>query len=118
MPGVSEGVFQVERDAKTGVELSFVSGADYHPYSLRTILWHRSAAGGPIAIFVEIVDGDTIYVVDTVAALAGQDYQFPNSRTPEKLDLVPPQKIRFRTVGIGGGEKQNVAITWAELGAP
>lgn len=115
--GASEGTFQVERDFKTGVNLSFEAGAKYHPFSARTILWHADAAGA-VGIFVEVMDGDRVYVLDTLAAFAGQDYSWPNSRSPEKIDLVPAQRIRFRTTGIGGAVKHSVAITWAELGAP
>jgi hypothetical protein len=58
-----------------------------------------------------------VYVLDSVLAFAGQDYSWPNARSPEKIDLVPAQRIRFRTTGIGA-VKHSVAITWAELGAP
>lgn len=114
---VSEGVFQVERDFKTGVNLGFLAGAKYHPFSARTILWHADAAGA-VDIFVEIVDGDIVYELDRVLAFAGQNYSWPNARSPEKIDLVPAQRIRFRTAGVGGAVKHSVAITWAELGAP
>lgn len=114
---VSEGVFQVERDFKTGVNLDFLSGAKYHPFSARTILWKADAAGA-VSLFVEVVDGDRVYEIDSLLAFAGTTYQWPNERSPHPKDLVPPQRIRFRTTGIAGGVKHSVAVTWAELGAP
>ena len=115
---MSDGVFQVERGVVTEADLTKKAGANYHPFSLRTVLYHRDENAAGVAVFLEIVDGDTVYVIDTVAALAGKDYQFPNERAPHKFDLVPGQRIQFRAVGAAGGAKQNVAITWAELGAP
>lgn len=114
---VSEGVFQVERDFKTGTNISLDAGANYHPFSARTILWKADSAG-MVGIFVEVVDGDRVYELDSVAAFAGQSYSWPNQRSPEKIDLVPPQRIRFRTTGIAAMVKHSAAITWAELGAP
>jgi hypothetical protein len=115
--GVSEGTLQVERDFKTGVNLNFDAGARYHPFSARTILWKADAAGA-VDIFVEIVDGDRVYELDRLLAFAGQVYSWPNARSPEKMDLVPAQRIRFRTAGIAGGVKHSAAITWAEIGVP
>lgn len=115
--GVSEGTLQVERDFQTGVNITKEAGARYHPFSARTILWSADAAGA-VSLFVEIVDGDRVYELDRVAAFAGQVYSWPNSRSPEKIDLVPAQRIRFRTTGIAGGVKHSVAITWAEIGVP
>lgn len=112
--GVSEGVFQTERQVKTGTDLGFEAGPKYHPGSLRTVLYH--AAAGVVTVFVEVVDGDAVYLIDTAVGVT--DYSWPNADSPEKIDFVPPQRIRFRTTGIGGGVKHSAAVTWAELGAP
>lgn len=114
--GASEGVFQVERDFRTSEDINLVAGARYHPYSLRTVLWKADAAGAP-SLFVEVVDGDRVYVIDSEVAFAGTTYQWPNAKSPHPKDLVPPQRIRFRTTGMGAvAVKHSVAVTWAELG--
>jgi hypothetical protein len=117
MSGLSEGVFQTEHDYKEGADIDFPVGARYHPFSARTVLWEASAAGA-VDLFIEVVDGDRVYEIDKVAGFAGTKYSWPNQRSPEKMDLVPAQRLRFRTVGIAGGVKHSVAITWAELAAP
>lgn len=113
---LSEGTLQVERDFKTGVDFNFEALLRYHPFSARTILWKADAAGA-VDIFVEIVDGDRVYELDKVLGFAGQSYSWPNARSPEKIDMVPPQKVRFRTVGIAA-VKHSVAITLAEIAVP
>ena len=116
--GVSEGTFQVERAFKIGAgDLVLVGGTRYHPYSLRTVLWERLNATN-VDIFLEVLDGDRIYIVDSVLGTGAKSYIFPNARIPEKLDLVPAQKIRFRVTGAVAGDNQSVAVTWAELGTP
>jgi hypothetical protein len=109
--GASEGVFQVERQVKTGADLNFDSGPRYHPGSLRAVLYKADA--GAVTVFVEMVDGDRVYLIDTAVGVS--DYSWPNADSPEKFDFVPPQRVRFRTTGIGAG-KHSAAVTWAELG--
>lgn len=116
---MSDGVYQTQREyAKDATQLgATLFGARIKPYSLRTILWQRKNAAA-MDLFVEIVDGDRVYLVDTVAGTILKSYVFPNSRTPAKLELNTPQQIRFRTAGAAAGEDQSVAVTWAEEGTP
>lgn len=117
--GVSEAVFQKEFEfAKDTVQLGAkLFGARYHPFSMRTVLWQR-VSGGAMDLFLEVVEGDRVYIVDQVLATVLKSYVFPNARTPEKVDLVPGARYRFRTLGAPIGEDQSVVTTWAELGAP
>jgi hypothetical protein len=116
---VSDGVFQTEREYATGATQLGAKkfGARVKPYSLRTVLWQRSQAAA-IDLFVEIVDGDRVYLIDTVAGTTLKSYVLPNARVPSKIDLITPQQIRFRTAGAAAGEDQSVAVTWAEEGTP
>jgi hypothetical protein len=114
---VSDGVFQTEREYAKGIVPlgSAKFGARVKPYSLRTVLWQRADATA-LDLFLEIVDGDRVYLIDTVAGTTLKTYVFPNSRTPAKLDLNTPQRIRFRTGVPAVAEDQSVAVTWAEEG--
>jgi hypothetical protein len=112
---VSEGTFQTERGFKVAAgAFELLAGARYHPFSLRTVLWERADAAA-IDLFLEIVDGDRVYEIDSVLGTADKKYHFPNARATKALDLVPAARVRFRT---SGGTNQSAAITWAELGAP
>lgn len=113
-----DGVFQTDRDFKVGANnLDLVSGARYHPFSMRSVLWQRKTANA-MDFFIEIVDGDKVYPVVSLPGTVLKSYVWPDAATPSKIDLTPAMRIRVRTNGAGPGEDQSAAVTWAELGAP
>ncbi len=116
---VSEAVFQDEHEfAKDTTELGAkLFGSKFHSFSLRTLIWQRKNAGA-VDLFLEMIDGDRVYVIDSVLATTSKSYVFPNARTPNKVDMVRSQKYRFRTSGSLAGEDQSTDTVWAELGAP
>ena len=117
--GASEGVFQTEREFKIGAgDFALLAGARYHPFSLRSVLYERQNLGA-VDLFLEVVDGDRVYQIDSATAMTDRFYSWPNTDSPEKFDLTPPQRVRLRVIGgANPAENQSAAITWAELGAP
>lgn len=114
--GASEGTFQTFRGYKADDNLSVEAELRYHPYNLRTVLWERNFATAA-DIFLEVIDGDKTYVVDSVTGTASKSYVFPNDRVPHPLSLVQPQKVRFRAVIGPVLGKHSAIIILAELGA-
>lgn len=117
---MSDGVYQTEREFATGTtELGAAKfGAKVKPFALATVLWQRSGNGN-ISLFVELLDGDRVYVIDTQSGGAGfQNYCLPNVRVPNKVFCTSGQRIRVRSSGAAGGENQSAAVTWAEEGTP
>jgi hypothetical protein len=114
--GASEGVFQTERAyAKDAETLLLVGGGRYHPFTLRTVLWERANAT-LVNLYLEVMDGDRVYLIDSLLATAVKSYRWPNAASPSPIALVPATRYRFRVTGAAGGEVQSVLAVWAELG--
>ena len=103
-------------DVKTGaadiaVDSTLVKAS---PHKLVAALFERTKTDA-IDLFLEVVGGSRVFVIDSITTFTGTSYCFPNTRVPEPIAVAPGFYFRLRTTGtVALDENQSAVLFVAE----
>ena len=113
MGSMTQSEFQNQKGA---VDINLTAGPQWaSSYDLLSIMYIRKRTEA-INIFVEVIAGGQLFVIDRVLGTGDTSYVFPNQRVPYKIALSNGMKIIFRTENVSAGdEDHSVIVQWADF---